>query len=75
MKILLGNMENIKPCPICKGTKTELIPRQYWTGMSYKPLSVELHHWCDKQEDEFLKGSITIRAKTEEQAIEFWNGK
>lgn len=63
----------MKPCPICNGINTEIIERQYWTGMSYKPLSVELRHWCDKQEDDFIRGSFTIRARTEKQAIEFWD--
>lgn len=63
---------DLLPCPFCGGTETQIRENKYWTGMGSKVMSVEIHHWCEKESG--VRGShITIRAKTEIEAIERWN--
>lgn len=63
---------NLLPCPFCGGTETQIRPNTYWTGMKSLVMSVEIHHWCAREEG--VRGShIVIRAKTETEAIERWN--
>lgn len=59
--------ERLEPCPFCQGVNTELKPAP---GMR-----VEVHHWCDPVDDEYVTGQIRIRARDEAQAIEEWNAR
>lgn len=62
-------------CPFCGEGKTRIDENTYWTGMRSQTLSVTLRHFCDPQEDAFVTANITIRARTEDQAIERWNNR
>jgi hypothetical protein len=60
------------PCPFCGAGQTLIEPRSYWTGMRSEIISVEVRHWC--YETAGVGGSgVTMRAKTEVEAIEKWN--
>lgn len=60
------------PCPFCGAGQTLVEPRGYWTGMRSEIISVQVRHWCD--ETTGVGGSgVTMRAKTEAEAIEKWN--
>ena len=63
----------MKPCPFCGAGETRVDEQTYWTGMRSQVLSVNLRHWCQKAEDDFVTPVFTIRARTEAQAIETWN--
>jgi len=63
----------LKPCTRCKGNNTLLDHKQYWTGMSYKPLSVELRHWCEDVDDSYVKRTFFMRCRDEQQAVDQWN--
>lgn len=63
----------LKPCPFCKGTHTEIEEQTYWTGMRNNIVAYNLRHWCDEAMDDYVRGSITFRARTREQAEKIWN--
>lgn len=60
------------PCPFCGGGQTEIHENKHWTGMRYLVMSVEVKHWCFRSEGE-LQSFITLKDKTEEDAITKWN--
>lgn len=63
---------SLLPCPFCAAGETIIQPQHYWTGMSNKILSVEVRHWC--KETTGVRGShVTMRAKTEDEAVAKWN--
>jgi hypothetical protein len=70
----MGN-EDLLPCPFCGGVKTELRPVQQWMGQRYQELAMEVLHFCDKREDNFITGSFKLRARDKEQAIAVWNSR
>lgn len=60
------------PCPFCGAGETIVKPQKYWTGMRSEVISVEVRHWCPEHTG--VRGSgVTMRAKTEAEAIEKWN--
>lgn len=62
----------LAPCPFCGAGETIVDPRHYWTGMRSEVISVEVKHWCE--ETTGVRGShVTMRAKTEAEAIAKWN--
>lgn len=65
--------KDLAPCPFCDAGETLVDPKYYWTGMQSTVISVEVRHWCGP-EDKGVRGShITMRAKTEEEAVAKWN--
>lgn len=65
--------EDLLPCPFCAAGETLVDPKHYWTGMSSQVISVEVRHWCGPEETSVRGSSITMRAKTEEEAVAKWN--
>ena len=63
----------LKPCPFCGAGQTSIDEQNHWTGMRNELLSVTLRHWCAAADDQFERKSITIRARTEAEAIAAWN--
>lgn len=69
-----GKLEELlHPCPFCGAGETLLDEQTYWTGMRSQVLSVTLRHWCAAAADEFVRGSVSIRCRDEQQAVEQWN--
>lgn len=66
-------MSELNPCPFCHSGETRIDENKYWTGQRYVLSSVELRHWCHPQEDSYVRQTITIRARTTEQAVKVWN--
>ena len=64
---------SLLPCPFCGGTEISIQPQHYWTGMRNTVLSVEVRHWCDDRQPGVRGSSITMRGKTEEEAVAKWN--
>lgn len=61
------------PCPFCGGKETQIRPNRYWTGMRSQVISVEIRHWCDEPQKGVGGSAITMRAKTEDEAVAKWN--
>ena len=64
---------SLLPCPFCGAGETRIDEQTYWTGMRSQVSSVNLRHFCADADDAFVKASITIRARTREQAAAAWN--
>ena len=64
--------QDLPACPFCGAGETQIRANTYWTGMRSEVLSVEVRHWCE--ETTGVQGSsITMRAKTEAEAIAKWS--
>lgn len=59
-------------CPFCGAGTTHVTPRNFWTGMRNEVISVEVKHWCE-QTTGLSGSSVTMRAKTEAEAVAKWN--
>lgn len=65
-------MSELKSCPFCKDGVTQIHPIAIWTGIRHSIVSYELRHWCNSNTP--LKSMINIKAKTEAECYEIWNG-
>lgn len=64
--------DQLRPCPFCGGGEYNLDKSKHWTGVRSIVLSVALRHWCERKPSE-LPSTITIKRKTEAEAIAAWN--
>ena len=62
----------LKPCPFCGGSSTEVREKTMWTGMRSRLINVEVHHWCDTKAGT-SRGHIEQAALTRADAIAAWN--
>lgn len=60
-------------CPFCGSQEIVISPQNYWTGMRNTVISVEVRHWCEERQDGVRGSSVTMRAKTEDEAVAKWN--
>jgi len=68
----VGNETKLKSCPFCGGSDTFIDQHTYWTGMSMQVISVGVKHICARQDGQ-AQGNISLRRKTEDEAIAAWN--
>jgi len=67
--------DELKPCPFC-GSGTNLIHEngRVWQGMSYsEPVSIEVRHWCEKEEGQPSPRLLKFVGRDKKSAIKAWN--
>lgn len=64
--------EELKPCPFCGKGENRIDTNTHWTGMQNLVLSVEVKHWCTR-EDGQPSSILILKGKTREDAISKWN--
>ena len=66
-------MDELKPCPFCAKGETTVQEKTYWTGMRSVILSVEVQHWCEREEGQLSPRRLVFAGKGREAAIKAWN--
>lgn len=61
------------PCPFCGAGESQVVPSYYWTGTTNTLISVEVKHWCHHETSGVRGSMVTMRAKTEAEAVVLWN--
>jgi len=63
-------INELKECPFCGGTNTEIVPQTMWTGHKTTTYAYTLRHWCDFG---VMTEVIMFKAKGKEELIKLWN--